>query len=157
MHGTSASHLRCAEAAGLTLGNNCENSTFALAVCWCFKARCCLLREEPRKLCPGSTSRGFLDKPGASLGKELAQAGVVVPGVGIPCVRGSLLQSPIQAGDAISVPGKLSFGGLTPETGSHFEEKRAAGVGPSVRLSIPTPSSTPLCSRIHHTFFVREN
>lgn len=67
--------------------------------------------------------------------KELVQAGVVVPGVGIPCVRESLPQSPIQAGDAISVPGKLSFGGLTPKTGSHFE-KRVAGVGPSVCLSV---------------------
>lgn len=89
------------------------------------------------------------------MGKELVQAGVVVPGVGIPCVRESLSQSPIQAGDVISVPGKLSFAGLTPKTGSRFE-KRVAGVGPSVCLSVPTPFSTPLCLRGHHTFLAGE-
>lgn len=43
----------------------------------------------------GHTRRGFLDKPGAALGKEVAQVGVVVPDAAIPCVRRSLLQSPM--------------------------------------------------------------
>lgn len=91
---------------------------------------------------------GFLDKSGAALGKELAQVGVTVPGAGIPRVRESFLQGPIQAGDAISVPGKLSFGGLTPKTGSRFKaDCKSESIRPSVC------PHTPPCLRSHHSFF----